>query len=42
MNIKQNIERTKQLRIRANEGRKGMSLQAERNRENIEQGRTLY
>ena len=42
MKIMQDIERTKRLKMRANEGRKGLSIQAERARENIEQGRALF
>ena len=41
MKIKQDIDRTRLLRIRANEGRKGMNLLPERKRENIEQGRSI-
>lgn len=42
MKIKHDIERTKMLRIKANEGRKGMSIFAERSRESVETGRSLY
>lgn len=36
MKITEEIDRTKMLRIRANEGKKGMSTLAERNRESLE------
>ena len=41
MKIKQDIERTRILRIKANEGRKGMNVLPERQRENIEKGRSI-
>jgi hypothetical protein len=41
MRIKHDLDRTKMLRVRANEGRKGMSIQAERSRENLLSGRSL-
>ena len=41
MKIKQDIERTRVLRAKSNEGRKGMSLLAERERENLERGRSI-
>jgi hypothetical protein len=42
LKIKQDIDRTRSLKQRANEGRKGASILAERSRENIEQGRSLF
>jgi hypothetical protein len=42
MKIKHDIERTKMLRIKANEGKKGMGVFSERSRENVETGRSLY
>ena len=41
MNIKQEIDRTRILRYKANEGKKGMSILSERARENIEGGRGI-
>jgi len=41
MRIKHDLERTKMLRVKANEGRKGMSIQAERARENLLAGRSI-
>lgn len=42
MQIKHDIERTRNLRIRANEGRKGGNLLPERERENIQSGRSFF
>ena len=41
MKIKQDIERTKILKYKAGEGKKGMSILAERERENLQKGRTI-
>jgi hypothetical protein len=42
MQVKHSIERTRSLRIKANEGKKGGNVLPERERENIQSGRTLF
>jgi hypothetical protein len=42
MQIKHDIERTRNFRNRANEGRKGGGVLMERERENIQSGRSLF
>jgi len=42
MIIKQEIDRTKMLKIKANEGRKGGNVLLERKREDLTSGRTLF
>ena len=41
MKIKQDIDRTRILRYKANEGKRGMNVLPERERENLELGRTI-
>ena len=42
MIIKQEIDRTRMLKIKANEGRKGGNVLLERKREDLTSGRTLF
>ncbi len=42
MKIKQEIDRTRMLKIKANEGKKGSSVLLERKREDLSQGRALF
>ncbi len=42
MQIKRDIDRTKMLRIKANAGKVGGSIENDRKVENIEQGRSLF
>ena len=42
MIVKQEIERTKMLKLKANEGRKGMALKPEQALTNMEGGRKLF
>jgi hypothetical protein len=42
MKIKQDIDRTKQLKIKANEGTKGMGKYEESKQDNINRGKGLF
>lgn len=42
MKIKEDIDRTRMLKIKANEGRKGGNVLQERKREDLSKGRALF